>query len=64
MTRRSKLWRIGAPAWVFINGAGAIYAARMGEMMHASTHLVLLVVSVGAYAVWRMNPQAAERETR
>ena len=39
MTRRSKLWRVAAPLYVFINLGGAIYAAAMGEPMHAAGHV-------------------------
>jgi hypothetical protein len=63
MTRKAKLWRIGAAIYVFINAAGALYAAGMGESMHAATHVVLLMVGAAAYAVWRMNSQPYQQET-
>lgn len=43
MTRRSILWRVGVTAFVFINLAGAVYAAVMGEMLHAGVHVALLL---------------------
>jgi hypothetical protein len=54
MTRRSKLWRIGAGLFVVINFGGAIYAIAMGEPMHAATHAVLLTLGLGAYLTWRV----------
>jgi hypothetical protein len=62
MTRRSKLWRIGAAVWIIINGAGALYAAAMGEGMHAAVHVVLLVVGIAAYATWRPRPESEKED--
>ena len=53
MTRRSRLWRIGAPLFVFINVGGAGYAAAMGEPLHAAVHVGLLFLGLGGYLVWR-----------
>lgn len=63
MIGRSKLWRIGTVAYFVINVAGAIYAALMGETMHATAHVALLVVGAGAYAIWRTNGQTPGQET-
>jgi len=61
MTRRSKLWLLGAAAVLAItNLGGAGYAAAMGEPLHASAHLAVLVLVVGACLVWRRG--RAERE--
>ena len=53
MSARSRLWALGAAAFVFINVAGAGYAVAMGEVMHAATHVVVLAVGVGVYSAWR-----------
>ncbi len=58
MTRRSKLWRVGAVLFVFINVGGAVEAALMGETMHAAGHVALLLVGVGAYLVWQLASRA------
>jgi hypothetical protein len=63
MTRKAKLWRVGAAAWFFINAAGAIFAARMGESMHANVHIALLLVGVAVYATWRVNRGDPQQET-
>ena len=63
MTRSSKLWRVAAIAYFFINAAGALYAARMGESMHAAVHVALLLVGAGAYAAWRMRSPTPQQET-
>jgi len=53
-TRRSKILRIGAVAWVIINGLGAPLAIAMGEPMHAATHVLLLF---GGYVAWQFVPR-------
>jgi hypothetical protein len=53
MTRRTKLWRVGAALFALINVAGAGYAVAVGEGMHAAAHAVLLVLGIGAYLVWK-----------
>ncbi|GAC1410379.1 MAG: hypothetical protein NVSMB53_04290 [Gemmatimonadaceae bacterium] len=58
MTRRSKLWRVAAVLFVFINAAGAVEAAMMGQTMHAAGHVALLVLGVGAYLVRRFASRA------
>jgi hypothetical protein len=54
MTRRSRLWRVGAALFILINVAGAIYAVAMGEPMHAFGHAVLLTLGLGAYLTFRV----------
>ena len=53
MTRRSKLWGIAAIAFTVINVLGAVYASVMGERAHMDLHLVLLLVGVIGFLVWR-----------
>ncbi len=60
MTRRSRVWQVAAGLFAIINVAGAGYALAAGEQMHAALHVALLVVGLGAYAVWRL----AVRERR
>ena len=55
MTRPSWLWRSAAALFVFINVAGAGYAATMGEPIHAAVHVAVLL---GAYLGWRLGPWA------
>jgi hypothetical protein len=52
-TRRSKILRIGAVAWVIINGLGAPLAVAMGEPRHALTHVFLLFAG---YVAWQFVP--------
>lgn len=54
MTRRSKLWRLAAGAYAFINLAGAIWAAIVGEEMHMMLHIFLLLLGFTAYLGWRL----------
>ncbi len=53
MSGRSRLWGLAAVAFILINVGGAAYAVAMGEVMHAATHVVVLVVGVGVYSAWR-----------
>src|SRR5207237_6651759 len=64
MTRRSKLWAIGAALFTIINVGGAGYAIAMGETMHAATHAVLLVLGFAAYSAWRLTPRAQRRDLK
>ncbi len=54
MAQRSKLWRAAGLAFIAINFAGGIYAAVIGEWMHASVHAVLLALGLAAYSAYRM----------
>ena len=56
-TRRSKILRIGAVAWVIINGLGAPLAIAMGEPMHAATHVFLLFAG---YVAWQFVPRGSK----
>lgn len=49
MIRRVKLWRGVAVGFTIVNVVGAVYAAVLGEGLHAASHVVLAVV--GAYAL-------------
>jgi len=53
MSRRSKLWGLGAALFLIVNVGGAAFALAMGELMHAATHVVVLFVGVGVYSAWR-----------
>ena len=53
MTRRSRLWRWAAGAFVLINVLGAAFAIAMGEPMHAAGHAVMLTLG---YLVWLLMP--------
>jgi len=53
-SRRSKILRIGAVAWVIINGFGAALAVGMGAPMEAAAHVLLLF---GGYLAWQFVPR-------
>jgi len=57
MTRRSKIWRVAAWAYILINALGAGYAFGMNEMMHGTVHVVLLLAGFAGYGIWRMSSQ-------
>ena len=59
MASRGRLWRVGAAAFIAINLGGGIYAAVVGEPMHAAVHAVLLVLGIAAYSVFRRRPAYA-----
>jgi hypothetical protein len=63
MTRRTKLWRVAAALFFFINVAGAAYAVAMGEPMHALVHAVLLTLALGAYSTWRVSRPVSSAES-
>ena len=64
MTQPSKLWRVAAALYVFINVAGAGYAIAMGEGRHAFLHAVLLAVGfVGwQFAPWKRRQTPAPEQ--
>jgi len=64
MSRRFGPWRLGAALYFFINGAGAIWAAANGEVMHTWAHVALLLIGAGVYAVWRPGAQPQEEDLR
>jgi hypothetical protein len=55
MIRRRKGWRVvavlAAALFLVINLAGGVYAALLGELVHAGIHAALLL---GAYGAWRV----------
>ena len=53
MTRRSRLWRWVAGAFILINVAGAGFAIAMGEPSHAAAHAVMLTLG---YLGWLLMP--------
>ena len=53
MDKTSKLWRGAAVAFTVINVAGAIYAAAVGEGMHAMVHVGILVAG---FVAWQVIP--------
>ncbi|HEX6628346.1 MAG TPA: hypothetical protein VF105_10335 [Gemmatimonadaceae bacterium] len=50
---RSRLWRAAGAAFIAINLAGGLYAAAVGESMHAAVHAVLLVLGIAIYSTVR-----------
>ena len=52
MRRRSIIWPVLAVIFTLGNVAGAVYAAAMGEIRHASLHVLLSVV--GALVSWAL----------
>jgi hypothetical protein len=52
MTRRCKVWRAVAVLFTLVNFAGGVFAALGGELLHAGTHVALVLL--GAYAVSRL----------
>jgi hypothetical protein len=54
MTRRSTLGLVVVVLFNVVNLAGAVYAAALGETLHAALHAALLLP--GAYALWRLVP--------
>jgi len=60
MTRRSRIWRVIAALFSVANLAFAVYAAALGEGMHAAVHLVLMLL--GAYVVRRLTPRVPRRQ--
>jgi hypothetical protein len=59
MTRRSRLWRVGASLFAVINLVGAGMAVAQGEAVHTAVHLALLL---GAYLAWRLVARARRRQ--
>ena len=55
MTRREKLWRVGAALFGVINFGGMLYAAAVEEQLHTAVHVGLLILGLGGYVVWRLS---------
>jgi type II secretory pathway component PulM len=51
MSRRSRIWALGAALFTVANVGGAAYAFAMGEPRHAMTHVGLVLVGL---VVWRL----------
>lgn len=51
MIQRSKVWRVAAAVYVFINVAGVVWGAAMGDAVHMAAHVGLLLAG---YVVWRL----------
>jgi hypothetical protein len=58
MTRRSILWRVGAAIFTVANVGGAVYAYAMGEVPHATVHVLLLALGVSGYLIWLLASRA------
>ena len=56
-TQRSRLWRAAAVLFVLINVGGAAMGMAMGQRAHTAEHVVLLILGIGAYTVWRGRPR-------
>ena len=59
MPSRTRVWRAAAAAFIAINLGGGIYAAAIGEPMHAAVHTVLLVLGIAVYSGLRRRPATA-----
>ena len=59
MIRRSRLWKLFVGSYLFINAAGALWAANEGEEMHMITHVVLLLIGLAAYSGWKLARRGA-----
>ena len=53
MSLRAKFWWTLAAVSVIVNGGGAIYALRRGEMMHGGIHMAALALTVYLIAIFR-----------
>ena len=55
MTLRSRILLAALVLFDLVNLLGLVYAAVLGEGLHAGTHALLLLA--GGYATWRMLPR-------
>ncbi len=62
MTKRSMVWRWVAGIYLFVNGAGAVWAAAEGEEMHMMLHIVFLLLGLTAYLGWRVARRGAPHD--
>jgi len=60
--RQRLFWRVGTAIYVIVNVGGLIFAAVMGEPMHAVSHIVALVAGAAAYNFWGPRGRAPEQE--
>jgi hypothetical protein len=62
MTRWSKIWRVAAGLFTFINVAGAAWAAAESEEMHMMLHVFLLLLALAGYVGWRLARRAPRQD--
>jgi hypothetical protein len=62
LTLRSKLWSAAAGLYAFINVGGLIYAAALGEEMHAMLHLFLVLLGLAGFVGWWVARRGVRRE--
>jgi hypothetical protein len=62
MSRGSKLWKLVAVVYAFINVGGLIFAAAQGEEMHAYLHLFLILIGVAGWLGWWLARRGTVRE--
>lgn len=62
MTRSSKIWRVVAGLYAFINVGGLIFAWAQDEEMHAMLHLFLILIGVAGYIGWRLARRGVPEE--
>ena len=63
MSPRQRLfWRVGAAIYVVVNVGGLVFAAVMGEPMHAVSHIVALLAGAAAYNFWGPRGRAPAQE--
>ena len=53
MATRSGIWKAVAGIFIVINVGGFVFALAGGETMHAMTHIAVLLVGMGGYALWK-----------
>jgi hypothetical protein len=56
MATRSGIWKAIAAIFIAINVGGFVFALVGGEVMHAVTHIAVLLVGMGGYALWKDRP--------
>lgn len=57
MSLSSRIWIVTTALFTLGNAVGGGYALAEGELVHAGTHFVLMLV--GTYAVWRLATRRA-----
>lgn len=53
MPMRSRIWNAVVGIFVVINVGGFVFALARGEVMHAVTHIAILLAGMGGYALWK-----------
>ncbi len=64
MKQLSKRWLAVISIFALVNVGGAVYAAAMGEGMHAGLHVSLLLLGSAAFAVWRLGKGSNTEESQ